>query len=281
MKIVEPKVELWCQVNINDHITRCAQVCYRSDREVDSEKFIEARLKAGHVSILRHGTKYYKIPNFKDSDQTLYIIRNKLIDNIKRLKYVHLAYDCKYVYVAVNMQQYYNASELFEGLEQYEIDEIEAFNIQVLHQNIFRYTFYIQTQISTTRELNRVSPNNILEESTRYVEEGTLCRPWWTDNSFMDEHPKLNRARKEYFNSCEAAFEDYNFLIKNGLEKQDARGVLPLDTCTHAVYTYTIQEWREIIDKRYYGKTGKPHPNCVEVTGKIKEILESEGYDFE
>lgn len=275
MKIVEPKAELWCQVNINDHITKCAQVCYRSDKEVNSEEFIKARIKQGHKSILRHGTKYYKIPNW-----TQYRVYDELIIPIQKLKYVHFAHDNKYMYVAVNMQQYYEAREIFDEIEEYEIDEIEAYNIKIVHQQIFRYTFYIQTQISTTRELNRVSPNNILEESTRYVEEGTLCRPWWCDINYIHEHLRLNSVRKAYFKRCERAFEDYNFLIKQGLAKQDARGVLPLDTCTHVVYTYTIQEWREIIDKRYYGKTGKPHPNCVEVTGKIKEILESEGYDF-
>lgn len=40
---------------------------------------------------------------------------------------------------------------------------------------MLRYTFKVVTQISTSRELNRVSPNNIAEQSTRYVyEDGTL-----------------------------------------------------------------------------------------------------------
>lgn len=32
---------------------------------------------------------------------------------------------------------------------------------------MMRYTFCVDTQISTSRELNRVSPNNIAEKSTR------------------------------------------------------------------------------------------------------------------
>lgn len=45
---------------------------------------------------------------------------------------------------------------------------------------MMRYTFCVDTQISTSRELNRVSPNNIAEKSTRYVyEDGTICRPHW------------------------------------------------------------------------------------------------------
>lgn len=34
---------------------------------------------------------------------------------------------------------------------------------------MMRYTFCVDTQISTSRELNRVSPNNIAEMSTRYI----------------------------------------------------------------------------------------------------------------
>ena len=53
-----------------------------------------------------------------------------------------------------------------------------------------RYTFVVTTQISTSRELNRTSPNNIMEQSTRYVnfysKGGAICQPWWFD-LFLDE----------------------------------------------------------------------------------------------
>ena len=134
----------------------------------------------------------------------------------------------------------------------------------------------LQTQISTTRELNRVSPNNILEESTRYVDQGTMCRPWWFDlpNKY-DE-----RIRKRYLNSINDSFYNYSINLMEGMSKQDARGLLPLDTCTHAVYTYSIKEWRDIIDKRYYGTTGKPHPNCVEIMEQVVNLLKEEGHEF-
>lgn len=45
---------------------------------------------------------------------------------------------------------------------------------------MMRYTFCVDTQISTSRELNRVSPNSIAEMSTRYVyKDGSICRPHW------------------------------------------------------------------------------------------------------
>lgn len=37
------------------------------------------------------------------------------------------------------------------------------------------------------------------------------------------------------------------------IHRQDARGKLPLDTATRCIYTYSVREWRHIIDLRYYG----------------------------
>ena len=68
--------------------------------------------------------------------------------------------------------------------------------------------------------------------------------------------------------------------INYGMNRQDARGILPLDTATKCVYTYSIDEWRRIIDLRYYGTTGKPHPNAKIIAGMIRDQLIELGYDF-
>ena len=84
-----------------------------------------------------------------------------------------------------------------------------------------------------------------------------------------------------YILACDRSFTRYKNLVdKYNMMRQDARGVLPLDTATKCVYTYSIDEWRAIIDLRYYGTTGAPHPNCVIITKLIKEKLEELGYDF-
>ena len=64
------------------------------------------------------------------------------------------------------------------------------------------------------------------------------------------------------------------------MKPQDARGVLPLDTATVCIYTYSYSEWRHIIDLRYYGTTGAPHHNAKIIAGMIKEELEDLGYEF-
>ena len=129
-----------------------------------------------------------------------------------------------------------------------------------------RYTFCVDTQISTSRELNRVSPNSIAEMSTRYVyKDGSICRPYWLNKELIkqyEEEPIVDMVSTVYLDSCNDSFKRYKFLVENGVHRQDARGVLPLDTATRCIYTYSIREWRHIIDLRYYGTTGTPHPNA-------------------
>ena len=142
---------------------------------------------------------------------------------------------------------------------------------------LYRLTFCITTQISTSRELNRVSPNNIAERSTRYCssKDGLeICRPWWLKNS-QEHYSNRNLSPDEYWyfftlSNIELA---YKTLLNNGMKPEDSRGILPLDTATKVIYTYSVQEWKHIIDLRYYGTTGRPHPNAKLVIGMVRNQI--------
>ena len=90
-----------------------------------------------------------------------------------------------------------------------------------------------------------------------------------------------DEAINVYLNGCKRDFEEYKILVdKYKIRRQDARGKLPLDTATRCIYTYSVREWRHIIDLRYYGTTGTPHPNCIIIAGMIRNNLMELGYDF-
>lgn len=56
-----------------------------------------------------------------------------------------------------------------------------------------------------------------------------------------DNNADLDEAMNVYLRGCKRNFEDYKILIdKHKLNRQDARGVLPLDTATRCIYTYSI-----------------------------------------
>ena len=279
MNIIKPAVELWQE---NDdwihHVAKCARICYASDGSKD-EKLVDNLLKLGHLSMFRHRSIYYIIP--KDDKYT------ELVTRFEFCPYVEYLIGNEAIYLATNGHFYIEHKDnILKTLESFIVTAEEFSNWEVGWQ-LIRYTFKVTTQISTSRELNRVSPNNIAEQSTRYVyEDGTLCKPHWISDEEADMFNEnndvdLDEAMNVYLRGCKKDFEDYKLLIdKYKLNRQDARGKLPIDTATVCAYTYSVSQWRDIIDLRYHGKTGAPHPNAKIVAGMIREELIKFGYDF-
>ena len=278
MEIVKPQVELWVQNDPIAHVARCARICYASDKTTGNEAMYKRLIDSNHKSMLRHQSVYYIIP-----------YKGWRLANLQRYEecpYLEFRYDFDYIYVSTNKQFVIEHNDFDESYHEFEVDSIEFENTSIGF-SLMRYTFKVVTQISTSRELNRVSPNNISEQSTRYVnlskKGGAICQPhWMTDKDvedWEDDDMKSDRLIV-YFRSCEKSFEDYDFLLKIGMLPEDARGVLPIDTATVCAYTYSISQWRDIIDLRYYGTTGKPHPNAKIIAGMIREKLTDVGHEF-
>ena len=282
MKLIEPSCEYWEQRDIVTHIARCARVCYANEKNENSyekdEALVKRLIESGHISMLRHGTLYYIVPLeiFKDKyDLSGQAIKHFIDFNINS-PYIYKVYDAKYVYISTNKQ--FIKENPCKYIKFYAVTPERFFEYDVTRP-IRRFTFYLTTQISTTRELNRASPNNIAEQSTRYCNyskdkfenEIQFCKPHWYDDA--DAYRKnlyigfLNSGESHYFK-----------LLNDGLLPQDARGVLPLDTASKVVYTYTFEEWINIINKRYYGTTGKPHPNAKIIIGMVLDKFKEMGY---
>lgn len=285
MKIIEPKVELWRQEDAKAHVARCARVCYGKETGND-EATVKRLINSKHWSMFRHETVYAMIPI-----ELWYGNFGEILKGYKASPYISWVTVRDYIYVSTNGNFMLDIEKyepvLYNEINNYRVSE-EEFNSCETAYNLFaRWTFCVDTQISTSRELNRVSPNNIAEKSTRYVyEDGTICKPYWistkeADMFNEDNNADLDEAMNVYLRGCKRSFEDYKILIdKHKLNRQDARGVLPLDTATRCIYTYSILEWRAILDLRYYGTTGKPHSNAYIIASKIRNELMELGYDF-
>lgn len=276
MKIVEPSVKL---INFSDRIQQigyAASICYASNKQ-GSVEWLDNLWTSGHKSVFRHGTRYYVIPS--------YYYNQSIIDSWRFNPYCGFYYsqETKFIFLSIN-EQYYIEHPYMKDFIACEVNELnfihEAKKIddydynQALH--LIRLTFEIVTQISTSRELNRVSPNNICEQSTRYCNfskdkfgnEVSICKPWW----FKDEE---NAVQNLYISSLEESTNNYLKLLDVGVKPQDARGVLPLDTATKCIYTYRIEEWEHFLDLRFRGVTGTPHPNAKIIASKINDIIKS------
>lgn len=277
MKIIEPNVELWRQGDdVIKHVARCARICYKRETGND-EVLIKSLISRKHLSVFRHQSVYAIIPNHDRElrDYPLYYAN---------CPYLQIKIFNGNTYVVTNKQFIIeNTDNFIKLINSYQVSENE-FSKSEFGFNMMRYTFVIDTQISTSRELNRVSPNNITEQSTRYVyEDGTICRPHWLTKESIklyEEAPIIDMIDTVYLDSCNDSFKRYKYLVDIGMHRQDARGVLPLDTATRCAYTYSIDEWRAILDLRYYGTTGAPHPNVKIIAGMIRNELINLGYDF-
>lgn len=279
MKIIEPKVELWQQGgDAKAHVARCARVCYGRETGND-EATIKRLINSKHWSMFRHET-YYIIAN--DSDKTL----ETIVINYANTIGFSYRYEKHVYYITVNGNWVLDHKTQFGYLSKY-IVPIEDFRNTEIGFHMMRYTFCVDTQISTSRELNRVSPNSIAEMSTRYVyEDGSICRPHWISQKEAelfnnDNNADLDEAMNVYLNGCKRDFEEYKILVdKYKIHRQDARGKLPFDTATRCIYTYSTKEWFDIIKKRVYHTTGKAHPNATIICKLIEQELNELGYEI-
>ena len=99
-------------------------------------------------------------------------------------------------------------------------------------------------------------------------------------------NPFFSKDYNEYIYNQDSAFtyikglynatNSYKEMIDKGMFPQDARGVLPLDTATKVIYTYTHKEWKHIIDLRVNEITGPAHPNAKLIISCVEKILMDE-----
>lgn len=265
MKIIEPKVESWLQNSVIEHVARCARVCYASDKTTDNHKMCKNLWKNNHRSMFRHAGVYYIIPKKLQISEKAYIGAT-----VKLVGYNY--------YVSTNDQC---AREYWDKLYmKYRIPISKAFENNIFKKyKMLRFTLCIETGIDITREFNRKSPNNIAEQSTRYVDFIKKLGIRFKKCHWM---PKCNLYRtilyKFMLKSCEWFYKIARSKYGLNLPAQDARFILPLDTMSKVVYTYTVAEWEYIVNMRLWDWTGKAHPDAKVIGQLIYNELKKLGY---
>lgn len=268
MKIEEPKVELWKDNNnLENHIARCARVCYASNKTDNNSSLCNRLIQDKHYSMFRHYGIYLIIPQKIQIDNRAYIDAAVVL------------IEGKY-YISINMQAF---REYWDNYYRYVISQEEAENNEIFRKyKLLRYTFCVETGIDITRELNRKSPNSIAEQSTRYVDflkkigiRFKKCHWMHNLNFYKKCLVYLMCKTSEWFYKLSRSKYGLN------LQPQDARWILPLDTMSKAVYTYTVADWERIINMRLWDWTGKAHNDAKVVARQICNLLEGEGYIIE
>lgn len=277
MKIIRPTVKYLDDTNeYEEHIVaRAARICYASDGNNDTN-LCKNLLKRKHLSMFRHLSRYYIIPCSVILSSTLEILLHN--------PFVQCYVDHKEhnVYISTNDQFIRENDRIRFELCDYEVDILSAHNKRTFYkEGLLRYSFVINTGIDITRELNRTSPNNIAEQSTRYVDFNKKIGILFKHCHWMDN---LNLYRKLLTKFMCKVNELFYKISRSkyglNLKPQDARWCLFLDTNSNVVYTYSFNEWKHILDLRYNGITGEPHPDAKIVAKQIYDFFKEEGYNI-
>lgn len=302
------------------HIAKCARVCYgkendKSDKEKDKNTFGSLMLN-NHTSMFRHNSMYFIIDVRYFEVADIRDIVDKLFEGNPFVDYDIL--DNEYIYMSTNFEHIYNNENYINKvLNRYKLKNILEYEVtpakfcdKKIGHYLMRYTFKITTNIRCSRELNRVSPNSIAERSTRYVRQnsgnciGTIClhraikfkgvdneKPIiYNDNNrnlqfkgLRDnevDNINLDIPQEALLSSAFTCFEKYKHALDCRVKLDIAGDILPLSTMTIVIYTYSVRKWKHIIDLRYHGTTGTPHPHAREVIGMVRDELYDLGYEL-
>lgn len=256
--------------NKEEHIAKCGRICYASDNTTNANKFYKRLIKNKHFSVMRHASAYYIIPLGDVKTCKVSIVNSKYFSTFTTEQFI---------YVSTNEEV---ARTQLGKLAPYRISIENAHKDPVFRKNkMLRYTFCVNTGIDITRELNRKSPNNICEQSTRYIDFNKklgICYKYCHWMSKCDIYRKLLYM---FIAKCGEWFYKIS-RSKYGLNlpPEDARWCLPLDVMSKVVYTYTVEEWEHIINLRLWDYAGKSHPDVKIPMTYILDYLTSFGYEI-
>lgn len=305
MKLIESGAEIINHDNQYKHIEAIGRMCYKSEDKITEDScyaFVDNLISRKHYAMLEHGRTTFGVvvnPNCRRPLEELYSIPGVIIIpiyNTNVLKYTYeedTNYESDLIYVVnvsfshlYNPRWYANLLNIFRGVvvddecDEFKCsldakDQSEIWRAFTINEDAIKSTelytmvkhvsikFLCDRGVSHELVRHRVA---IAQESTRYCnyskskfgQELAYIYPNHYDN-YSDD---AKNAICHVLATCEAA---YMKLIKEGLSPQEARVILPNGLKTEVVLTMSLQQWGHFLNMRYYGTTGSPHPDMVEV----------------
>ena len=312
VRLIKPEAELLLQQpgleGVYKQIELAGRTCYKSTDKIteDSAKpFVDRMIKSKHLAMLEHGTVYLCVNGESELNEWGMVDNSwPLKGDYQSNKYSKINYQyydqepvgsqkdfCK----SIPRSKIYITTNLRVLVENDWMDDLK-YICEPTEYHEKRYTFRVITSIGVTREFNRHRTMSIAEQSTRYCNyskdkfggEVTFCIPFWTDlkegsyewKDYFGEYTRIDLScplKDQLVSYLFTASKQYLELIDQGWPPQESREVLPLCTATEAVYTAFASDWQHFFDLRYFGKTGVPHPNMVELAGLMAKEASKNG----
>lgn len=295
MKLIESKAEVLIQEEglqgIYKMIELAGRTCYKSEVNItpDSAKeFVERMMKSGHTAMLEHGTVYLAMPM-----ETVMPMEGN-----EWYKYHKNPYSKGGIVCEVNGETKVAATTNYRVL----VENNWLGDLQYLceptefHKR--RISIKFVTDRGVSHELVRHRVFSFAQESTRYCNyskdkfgnELTFIIPSWagckdeisyTHYFDVEEREKLQADFGQSYggliHQLSLIEDEYLRQLEYGRTPQEARQVLPNALKTEIVMTGFLEDWRHFFHLRYFGTTGKPHPDMLLLATKAKEALEEAG----
>ena len=161
-------------------------------------------------------------------------------------------------------------SQFIEHVKKNEPDLYSADDILRVHVT---HSVIFTCDRGISHEFVRHRPASFAQESTRYCNYGsdkfdkgiTVVKPLFFDEKSIEY--------ALWIDACTNCERIYLKMLERNVSPQQARSVLPNSLKTEIVITATEQEWQHIMNLRYHGTTGAPHPQMKEVMSIAQPLL--------
>lgn len=294
-------------------IERIGKVCYKSEGSItdtSAEPFVEKMVKLNHMAMLEHGWIHFIVqsdivPYIYDrlKEESKYLVLTMIGDiatdkdlllisgSLRALNYK----ECKAIWDLgigkLLCGEGFETALLPKGIEvpkgkddivlkmltdEMVIDALQGDTKEIMKHIVHSAHFVCDRGVS--HEFVRHRPCSFAQESTRYCDyqhdkhgnEITVIEPSYFETT------EMGHSLPEYefwLNAMETAEERYMRMRGVGLPAQIARAVLPNSLKTELIITANEEEWQHIIDLRYRGTTGAPHPDMKQSMSLIVDTL--------
>ena len=284
MRLIKSKAELLNQSEglrgIYQMIELAGRTCYKSEANItydSASEFVGRMVKSGHTAMLEHGTVYLLIPYWNSYDET------ELASFFRHNPYSKAWGPME---DSVNWHITTNYRVLVENNL---VEKCKPYICAPTKYHSLRISMRFTTDRGVSHEIVRHRVFSFAQESTRYCNysqdkfgnEITFIIPSWSPTIQEDilEYSILELLPQEasFMQSCYDSEKTYIAMLNAGAAPQEARQILPNALKTEIVVTGFISDWKHFFDLRYFGTTGKPHPDMLELSTKAKAALEEAG----
>ena len=273
MKLINPKAEVLIQPpgldGIYKQIEIAGRTCYKSEdkiTEASSMDFVKRMIESHHTAMLEHGTVYLKTYRDFEYEHNIELVEyDNELTKYSRNPYSIYTEDNDYAYVTTNFRVM---------LENRWLEDLplicEPTN---LHRK--RITLRFSADIHFYKDATRHRTLSYAIESTRFC--NYMKEKFGMSVSFMPPTWLTDENRTEFEEDCKTVENIYFKWLNKGLRPEQAAYWLIQGTAATVVITGFASDWRHFFDLRYFGKTGKPHPDMEYLATLAKEALEKEG----